>query len=213
MIARLKGLVDAVGEDWLIVDVGGVGYLVFASARTLGALPGLGEPVALDVETHVREDHIHLYGFTGTAEKDQFSLLTSVQGVGAKMALSVLSVLGPQDLADAIAHGDKTALTRANGVGPKVAQRLINELADKMPALPGSMPGLAGGAGGPGGSAMAGRAAAPGGGVAHDAVSALVNLGYRPADAQAAVARLIKDAERDPPLADLIRQGLRELAS
>lgn len=207
MIARLKGLVDDLGEDWVIVDVGGVGYLVFASARTLNALPGKGEAVSLDVETHVREDHIHLYGFTGPAEKEQFTLLTSVQGVGAKMGLAILSVLGPQDLADAIAGGDKTALARANGVGPKLAQRIINELADKMPALPpaGLERGGAKPTAGPGGKA--------GAGVGADAVSALVNLGYKPADAQAAVGRILAAGEGEPPLAELIRLGLKELAS
>ena len=204
MIARLKGLVDGVGEDWLIVDVGGVGYLVFASARTLAALPAPGEAVSLDVETHVREDHIHLYGFTGTAEKEQFGLLTSVQGVGAKMALAILSVLGPDDLVAAIANKDKTALSRANGVGPKLAQRIANELADKVSAPP---PGA--GAASP--AQMAHQAAAAG--VSADAVSALVNLGYRPQDAQAAVTRVLDRAGGEAPLSDMIRRALRELAS
>ena len=135
MIGKLRGIVDAVGKDWVIVDVGGVGYEVWCPARTLSRLPTIGQPVTLIIETHVREDAIKLFGFLSEAERSWFRLLQNVQGVGTKVALSVLGVLEPQELANAIALQDKAQVARAPGVGPKVAQRIVSELRDKAPGL------------------------------------------------------------------------------
>ncbi|RMF09136.1 MAG: Holliday junction branch migration protein RuvA [Alphaproteobacteria bacterium] len=202
MIAKLKGLVDSLGEDWVIIDVGGVGYLVYASRRTLSQLPATGDPVTLMIETHVREDHIHLFGFTTERERAWFRLLQTVQGVGARVALGILSVLDADALSQAIAVQDKTAVSRANGVGPKLAQRIVNELKDKAA-------GLAVPAGKPGGApapAMAGNDAA-----VADAVSALTNLGYKPAEAFAAVSRARQALDGTADVGALIRAGLKEL--
>ena len=135
MIAKLAGIVDQVGEDGAVIDVGGVGYLAFCSTRTLGQLPPAGEPVRLLIETHVREDHIHLYGFVDAAERDWFRLLTTVQGVGARLALAILSALTPEELGLAIVAQDNAVLARAEGVGPKLAARIVNELKDKVGGL------------------------------------------------------------------------------
>jgi len=202
MIAALKGLVEHVGEDSLIVDVGGVGYLVYCSARTLSALPRAGEAVSLRIETHVREDHIHLYGFAETAERDWFRLLHSVQGVGAKMALAVLSVLPPNELVRAIAAQDKASLSRASGVGPKLAGRIASELKDKAGGMALGPAEAVNGAGGAGTVE-----------VSEDAVSALVNLGYRRAEAFAAVAKASGDLGAKASVESLIKAGLKELAS
>ncbi|GAB4119964.1 MAG: Holliday junction branch migration protein RuvA [Rhodothalassiaceae bacterium] len=203
MIARLKGLLESAGSDWLIVDVGGVGYLVFASARTLAALPKAGEPVALHIETHVREDHIHLYGFRETRERELFRLLLTVSGVGAKVALAILSVHDADALTDALAAGDRAAVARAQGVGPKLAQRIVTELKDRVAGLALAPRGVAAGA----------VASAPirEGGVREDAVSALVNLGYGRTEAFAAVAAVLRAEGADAPLSALIRGGLKEL--
>ncbi len=202
MIARLRGVLDSTGADWAVLDVGGVGYLVFASRRTLAALPRVGEPAALLIETHVREDHIHLYGFASARERDMFRLLLAVSGVGAKVALAILSVLDADTLETAIAAGDKAAVARAQGVGPKLAQRIVSELKDKV----------AGVAFRPPGASLAGTTAgAPAGGVAEDAVSALVHLGYGRAEAYAAVMRAAGTLAPESPVADLIRAGLKEL--
>jgi len=209
MIARLRGLLDDVGDDWLIIDVGGVGYLVFCSARTLSRLPGRGEAVRLEIETHVREDHIHLYGFGDAPERAWFKLLTGVQGVGAKVGLAILSVLSPEQLTQAVAAGDKAAIARANGVGPKLAGRIASELKDKVGGL---VLGTAAHAAGTGGGAAAGDDATKVGSSADDAVSALVNLGYGRSEAFGAVARVIQDHGADVPLSDLVRLGLKELA-
>jgi Holliday junction DNA helicase RuvA subunit len=136
MIGKLKGLIDAYGEDYVILDVGGVGYQVHCSARTLQALPSPGEAAVLSIETYVREDQIKLFGFRGDTEREWFRLLQTVQGVGAKVALAVLSTLPPSDLADAIALRDEAAVTRTPGVGPKVAERIVTELRDKALASP-----------------------------------------------------------------------------
>jgi len=210
VIGKLTGLIDSTGEDWAIVDVAGVGYLAFCSARTLGQLQGVSGPVSLLIETHVREDHIHLYGFADRAERDWFRLLSTVQGVGAKMALAILSSLPPEQLTQAIAAQDKTALTRANGVGPKIAGRIAAELRDKV----GSIALGPGAALGNGGDAVAG--VAPVGGLAgagEDAVSALVNLGYRRVDAFGAVARVSRTLGESAPLEELIRAGLKDLSA
>ena len=202
MIGKLTGLVDSSGDDWALIDVSGVGYSVFASSRTLGALPAPGEAISLWVETHVREDHIHLYGFAALAERDWFRLLCTVQGVGAKMALAILSALGPDDLTTAIAAQDKAALTRANGVGPKLAGRIVAELRDKTAHL------VLGPA-----ARMASATPAPAGAVSEDAISALVNLGYRRAEAFGAVARAMGELGAGAPVEALVKAGLRELAA
>ena len=200
MIAKLRGRLDSVGDDWLVVDVGGVGYLVFASARTLSAAPPMGGDLDLFIETHVREDHIHLYGFMSGRERDLFRLLLTVQGVGAKVALAILSILEPDALETAVAAQDKAAIAQASGVGPKLAGRIVNELKDKVAAA-----ALAG-------AARPALAAVAGGDMAGDAVSALVNLGYRPSEAHGAVATAANDLGPDADVAALIRAGLKELA-
>lgn len=201
MIAKLKGLVDGVGDDWVVIDVGGVGYLVFCSSRTLGRLPHGGEAAQLFIETHVREDHIHLYGFTESVEREWFRLLLTVQGVGSKVALALLSALAPEDLVRAIAAGDKTMLTRAQGVGPKLAARLVTELKDKAPGIGLSLAPAAGGT----------AAAALEAGPLEDAISGLVNLGYRRVEAHAAVVKAAGALGEGATAAALIHAGLREL--
>ena len=206
MIGQLKGKVDAIGEAHAIIDVGGVGYEVQLSARTLRNLK-LGEAVTLTIDTHVREDAIRLYGFQSEVERSWFRTLQNVQGVGSKVALGVLGVLSTQDLANAIALGNWAAVEQAPGVGKKLAQRIVAELKDKAPAL--SVAGLhvpAAGAGGDAADApVAGLAAA-------EAISALTNLGYNPAQASAAVAAAMKELGADADTAKLIRRGLKELA-
>lgn len=213
MIAKLKGLIDSLGDDWAVVDVNGVGYLVFCSGRTLGKL-AVGEAAALEVETHVREDHIHLYGFADRAERDAFRLLTTVQGVGAKVALAILSVATPQVLAQAIAAGDKAPLVRASGVGPKLAARILSELKDKAATLgatfvPAPAPGLRVPA--TAGAAEAGDVALAGS-VTEDATSALVNLGYRRMEAFAAVARAAQAQGEAASVSSLVTAALKDLA-
>jgi Holliday junction DNA helicase RuvA len=204
MIAKLRGLVDSVGQDNAVLDVSGVGYLVFASKRTLSALPPPGDVAALLIDTHVREDHIHLYGFLEAAERDWFGLLCTVQGVGARVALAILSVLPPERLVQAIAAQDKTPLTQA---GPKVAGRIVSELKDKAGSIAlGAMAGALG-------DGADGTVVVPSGGVSEDAVSALVNLGYRRVEAFGAVARAAGQLGGDASVESLIRVGLKELAS
>ncbi|MDR6289852.1 MULTISPECIES: Holliday junction branch migration protein RuvA [Inquilinus] len=209
MIARLRGILDSAGADHAVIDCNGVGYLVFCSRRTLGLMAGPREAVALHIETHVREDHIHLYGFADTAERDWFRLLTTVQGVGAKVGLAILSVLSPDQVATAIAAGDKALLARADGVGPKLAGRIASELKDKVGgiALGPAVVGL--------GPVAVGLTARPAetGGAAADAVSALVNLGYGRAEAFTAVARAGGKLGADATVSALIPAALRELAS
>lgn len=200
MIALLKGLVEVAGDDHVIVDVNGVGYLAFCSGRTLRALPVRGEGVSLHIETHVREDHIHLYGFMSARERDLFRLLLTVQGVGAKVALAILSLGSVDDIATAIAAGDKAMVGEAAGVGPKLATRIVTELKDRIMRF-GAAPGIA-------------EMAADGGaGPLGDAVSALVNLGYRPAEASGAVARVQRRLGDGAGLEQLIRDSLRELSA
>jgi Holliday junction DNA helicase RuvA len=200
VIAKLSGIVDSAGSDSAIIDVGGVGYLVFCSSRTLGKLPAKGQPVSLLIETHVREDHIHLYGFADTAEREWFRLLTTVQGVGAKLGLAILSALAPDDLARAIASADKASLSRPSGVGPKLAARIAAELKDKVKNM----------ALGP---ATAGLPEEQGpSGAAADAVSALVNLGYRRTEAVDAVAAVARRLGEAAAVGALIRAGLQELS-
>ena len=206
MIGQLRGKVDAIGEAHAIIDVGGVGYEVQLSARTLRNLK-MGEAVTLTIDTHVREDAIRLYGFQSEVERSWFRTLQNVQGVGSKVALGLLGVLSTQDLANAIALGNWAAVEQAPGVGKKLAQRIVAELKDKAPAL--SVAGLhvpAAGAGGDASDApVAGLAAA-------EAISALTNLGYNPAQASAAVAAAMKELGTEADTAKLIRRGLKELA-
>jgi Holliday junction DNA helicase RuvA len=198
MIAQLTGRVDALSDGSCVIDVGGVGYLVQASSRTLSALPPVPAAAKLLIETHVREDAIILYGFADTAERDWFRLLTTVQGVGGKVALGILSALSPKDLIVAISAGDKASLTRAPGVGPRLAVRLLTELRDKTGAMPTST----------GVSYTPIAAATP----ADDALSALVNLGYRRPEAQQAVARVLDRLGEKATLDALIRDSLKDLA-
>ncbi len=196
MIARLRGTIDSIGDSSCIVDVGGVGYLVFCSTRTLGALPeGV---VMLLTEMQVREDAITLYGFATSSEREWFRLLTTVQGVGAKVALAILSALSPDQLIAAISSQDKAALTRAPGVGPKLAIRLVTELREKAGVMPGG--------------GMAALPMAIPKGHAADALSALLNLGYRRAEAEAALAGVIEQCGETAALDVLIRGGLKALA-
>jgi holliday junction DNA helicase RuvA len=200
MIAKLTGVIDSKTADTAIVDVGGVGYQAFCSTRTLTRLPASGAAVSLFIETHVREDHIHLYGFIDAAEREWFRLLTTVQGVGAKLALAILGVLSSTDLTQAILVQDKTSLTRASGVGPKLAARIVAELKDKVGGIAlGPVAAVAG-------------ATEPTGPVA-DAVSALVNLGYRRTEAFGAVAQAAKRLGPHAALDALIRAGLKELSA
>lgn len=202
MIARLTGTIDALERDRAIVDVAGVGYLVRASSRTLSAFAA-GHRATLLVETIVREDAIDLYAFATAAERDWFRLLTTVQGVGAKVALSLLSALSAPELARAIATGDRSMITRADGVGPKLANRLASELKDKVSALGVAMPVATG----------SGTAApAEAGGAAEDAISALVNLGYRRPEAVAAVERAAARLGEGARTEALIAGALKELA-
>ena len=203
MIAKLSGLLDSVAETACIVDVGGVGYQVYCSARTLRALPRPGEAVRLHIETHVREDHIHLFGFTSDSERGWFNLLQTVQGVGARVALAILSALSPDDLAGAIASQDKATLNRCDGVGPKLAARLITELKDKVG-------GLAFAAAAPAAGATPAEGAANG--AVADALSALVNLGYKRAEAFGAVTAAARSLGDKAQVSELIRAGLKELA-
>jgi Holliday junction DNA helicase RuvA len=204
MIGKLTGTVDSYGEDWVIVDVGGVGYQAFCPARTLQALPARGEPVTLAIETYLREDVIKLYGFSSDLEREWFRLLQTVQGVGARVALAVLGTLKPGEIATAVALQDKATLARAPGVGKRVAERIVAELRDKAPQYSSADPAVV--------RLQADleerRAPRP----VAEAVSALVNLGYAQVQASAAVAAAARAAGEAATTEQLIRAGLRELA-
>jgi holliday junction DNA helicase RuvA len=204
MIAKLRGLLDSTGDGWAVLDVNGVGYMVFCGARTLAALPPKGEVVEFAIETHVREDHIHLYGFATNAEREMFRTLTTVQGVGAKVGLGILSALSAAQVTQAIAAGDASAFKKVGGVGPKLAARLVTELKDKLPALP------AVGNQSPVTIASKGNGTSSGN-IAEEAVSALVNLGYARTDAYGAVTRAVQAAGKTATLPALIKNSLREL--
>jgi Holliday junction DNA helicase RuvA len=201
MIAKLSGIVDQVGAEGAVIDVGGVGYLAFCSGRTLGLLPPAGAPARLLVETHVREDHIHLYGFIDAAERDWFRLLTTVQGVGAKLALAILSAVAPDALTLAIVAQDRAALARAEGVGPRLAARIVNELQNKVGGL--AFPA-------PSGAAAAPPAGGVDGAIA-DAVSALENLKIGRAEAFGAVSAAARKLGDSAKVEALIAAGLQEL--
>jgi Holliday junction DNA helicase RuvA len=204
MIGKLKGLVDSYGDDWVLIDCGGVCYEVHCSTRTLQSLPRIGEATVVFIETILREDLIRLFGFATEAEKSWFLLLTTVQGVGARVALAILSVLSPAELSSAVALQDKAMVGRANGVGPKLAVRIVTELKGKVPAI------------GAVDAGTLGLQTALGEGVAKsnvaDAVSALTNLGYSSAQASAALARVVAKEGEDTATEKLIRLGLRELS-
>ena len=196
MIAHLNGHLAATGIDHAVIDVNGVGYLVGASARTLAALGALGEFVTVHTEMLVSEDSIRLMGFASAEERDWFRLLTGVQGVGAKVALAILSILSPAEVQTAVARADAAMIARANGVGPKLAQRIVNELKDKA-----------------GGIALGGGATAlPASGAANDAVSALMNLGFKPAEASTAVNAASDELGTAATLDALVRLALRKAA-
>lgn len=205
MIGKLKGLVDSFDDDHVLIDCGGVCYQAFCSSRTLQSLPRVGEAAVVFIETIVREDMIRLYGFSSESEKAWFNLLMTVQGVGARVALAILSALSPSEISSAIALQDKAMIGRANGVGPKLAVRLVTELKGKVPATGGIDAGTLG------------LQSALGEGIASnaitDAVSALTNLGYSSAQASAALARIVAREGADVPTEKLIRLGLRELSS
>ena len=195
MIARLTGILAETSAEGAVLDVAGVGYAVLASSRTLDAIGPLGGEVMLLTELQVREDSMTLFAFGSAGEREAFRQLTSVQGVGGRVALAILSTLDPAELATAIAHGDKAMVARANGVGPKLAQRIVNELAGKM-----GSPALAATLGSP----------APRGGAAQDALSALANLGFKPAEASAAVAAALDELGPDATLDAVVRLALRK---
>lgn len=204
MIGKLKGTIEEIGEDYVLIDVHGVCYVAFCSARTLSRVGSAGEAIVLFIETYVREDQLKLFGFLSALEREWFRLLQIVQGVGSKVALAVLSTLTPGELANAIALQDKTMISRAPGVGPKVAIRILTELKNKAPAFAGEA------------SATIGLKQELGEGVASgpvtDAVSALTNLGYSRDQAANAVAAALKNAGDDADSSKLIRLGLKELA-
>lgn len=205
MIAHLKGLLASTGLDHAVVDVGGVGYLFGASTRTLAALGPVGEAVTVHTEMLVAEDFIRLVGFASAGERDWFRLLTGVQGVGARVALAILSALDGAELHRAIATQDKAMVARANGVGPKLAERIVRELKDKTGTVAGGGTAF----GGVGGAAIA---ATPAGGLAADAISALASLGFKPAEASAAVAAAESELGDGATLDALVRLALRKAA-
>ncbi len=204
MIGKLKGLIDSYGEDFVIIDVQGVGYVVQCSTRTLQSLPSPGSVAVLSIETHVREDAIRLFGFTSDIEREWFKVLLTVQGVGTKVALGILSTLKPADLANAIALKDKAAVARAPGVGPKLAERIVNELKGKGPSFGSVDPAVVRLS-----EAVEDRRAPQ---PVSDAISALTNLGYAQPQASAAVAAALRALGEGAETGALIRQGLKELA-
>ncbi|MEE9301177.1 MAG: Holliday junction branch migration protein RuvA [Alphaproteobacteria bacterium] len=199
MIAKLTGLLDSTGPGWCVIDVGGVGYQVFCSSRTLETLGAVGKTVELRIKTQLRDESIRLFGFADPAEREVFRLLETVQGVGAKVALALLGVLTPDAMAHAIASEDRAALSQASGVGPRLAGRIIAELKDKLGALPGApVP-----EGAPGARDASNRT---------DAASALMNLGYRPSEAHSAVAAAARSLGKEAPVPELVREGLKGLS-
>jgi Holliday junction DNA helicase RuvA len=204
VIGKLTGVIDSLNEDGLLLDVNGVGYVVHASSKTIGRLGAAGANASILVETQVREDAITLFGFADHAERDWFRLLRSVQGVGGKVALAILSTLTPNDLVNAVASQDKASVSRASGVGPKLAQRIVSELKDKAAGLElGVAANIV---------ALPSAKGGEGGDVINDAVSALVNLGYRRAEAYGAVSKALASKAAKAELNDLIVHGLRELS-
>jgi Holliday junction DNA helicase RuvA len=204
MIGKLTGKIDTQGDDYLILDVGGVGYVLFCSGKTLALLPAAGGTASFLVETHVREDHIHLYGFASAEEREWFRTLTTVQGVGVKMALAILSMFAPTELATAIAAQDKKSLTAVSGVGPKLAERLVIELKNKVSKFPTSSFAAA--------HSGTGKKPNLAGSLLEDAVSALSHLGYQRSEAFAAAARILQE-NPEAGLDVVIRSALQQLAT
>ncbi len=205
MIAKLKGYIDQSGESHVVIDVNGVGYLVYCSKRTLNMLPTEAGEISLMIETHVREDHIHLFGFCDEVEREWFNILVTVQGVGAKVCLAILSVLSPDDLMQAIAAQDQAAFTKSPGVGPKLATRIITELKDKIGDIvvkSGTIP-----VGDSTGLALGSNQ------IVDDAISALVNLGYGRSDAFRVVQQSAAKIATDVSVEGLIKESLAELSS
>lgn len=200
MIAKLKGILDDTGSDWAVIDVQGVGYLVHCSTKTLAALGETGEACTIYTDLQVSENDMRLLGFAEASERDWFRLLTQVQGVGSKVALAILSALSTAEVQAACAQGDAAMVARANGVGPKLAGRIVNELKDKAGALPSS------------GGGVAGVAVAPAGGASKDAVSALENLGFKPLVAARAVSDALAELGEGAGEGDLIRVALKKAA-
>lgn len=198
MIAKLRGLIDSIEDGQIVVDIQGVGYLVQCSSRTIAGLPGMGKPVTLLIETVVREDDIRLFGFENAEEREWFRLLQTVQAVGARVALAIMATMSVSDLAEAIMAQDKASLTRAPGVGPRLADRILSELKNKVPTLD-VRPGAA-------------QSGDSGKGAQGDAISALVNLGYRRAEAFGAISTASKSLGDEAPIDALITAGLKELA-
>lgn len=205
MIGKLTGIIDTIQSNTVLLDVNGVGYVVFASGRTLSKIGGKGEKCALMIETHVREDHIHLYGFADAVEQEWFTILTKVQGVGARVALAILTIASPNELSIAIAAQDKAVFSRADGVGPKLATRIVTELKGKT----------AGVELGKGNQSDTPAVAAPmaDNDNTSEALSALVNLGYGRSEAMMAISRAQKSLSEDADLGALIKQGLKELSA
>ena len=195
MIARLSGILAELTADGAVIDVGGVGYLVQISGRTLDAIGPIGDEILILTELQVREDAWTLFGFGSATERDAFRALTSIQGVGGRLALAILSILSPDELARAVAQDDKAMIGRASGVGPKLAARIANELQGKL-----------------GASGLAGAAPAPRAGAAADALSALANLGFKPAEASAAVNAAQDELGPEAGLDALVRLALRKAA-
>lgn len=198
MIAKLRGLLDSIEDGRIVVDIQGVGYLVQCSNRTIAGLPRVGESVSLLIETVVKEDDIRLFGFESAEEREWFRLLQTVQAVGARVALAIMATMSITELAEAIMAQDRASLTRAPGVGPRLADRILSELKNKVPALD-AAPGAV-------------QAAIPGRGAQGDAISALVNLGYRRAEALGAISSASKSLGDEAPIDALITAGLKELA-
>lgn len=198
MIAKLKGIIETIGDGFVIVDVGGVGYLVFCSHQTLTNLPARGQAGALFIETHVREDHIHLYGFLTEEEKKWFLLLTKVQGVGAKVALAVLSIMKPSQIATTIISSDKNAFAKAEGVGAKLALRIITELKDKAEIVSFAKAAL------PQSQAIKSD-------LLESGISALINLGYQRAEAYLLLTKIISSSAKELTLSELIKSALKTI--
>ncbi|MBN8543799.1 MAG: Holliday junction branch migration protein RuvA [Alphaproteobacteria bacterium] len=205
MIGKLTGKLDAVFDDHILIDVNGVGYIAFCSARTMRMLPDIGGMVSLIIETHVREDHIHLYGFGSAIEREWFKILTTVQGVGVKMGMAILGHFSPEQIINCIAAQDKKALTQVSGVGPKLAERIVVELKSTVGKMVGSTTPMVVTSDKPNKKSAASS-------MSEDAISALVHLGYQRADAFTAVARVLQQ-KPEAKLDQLIRDGLKELAA
>jgi len=209
MIGKLRGIIDNIDDDSVILDVGGIGYHVFCSSRTLQALPPVGETAQLIIETHVREDHIHLYGFPDSVERDWFRLLLTVQGVGNKIALAILSAYAPEQLAHGILAKDTAAFRAIGGIGPKLAERIVTELKDKVTKLPTRGFGIQDSVVGKKKSES--RTQTPETSLTDDAISALVNLGYTRSEAYTAALKAGQNAGSKAGLDQLIKLSLKEL--